>query len=167
MKINVHRNTIHTRRRGRAYADMKNEKMKEYQKTFLGYLALSAGRVNTGAKTRGVQAKITANDLHEIWMRQNGLSGSCGCASCGREIKQGEWHVDHIVPLMKNGIHHPSNLQIICEDCHKVKTRGERDVYKTGQAEISFPSNPGVHPSPAASDGVGGATRCSTIGCKP
>lgn len=27
--------------------------------------------------------------------------------------------------------------------------------------------NPGVHPSPAASDGVGGATRCSTIGCKP
>ena len=28
-------------------------------------------------------------------------------------------------------------------------------------------SNPGVHPSPAASDGVGGATRCSTIGCKP
>ena len=142
MKINVHRNTLHTRRRGRAYADMKNEKIKDYQKTFLGYLALSAGRVNTGAKVRGVLAKITANDLHEIWMRQNGLTGACGCASCGREVKQGEWHVDHIVPLVKNGIHHPSNLQIICEDCHKAKTSSERDVYKTGQTEMSFSSNP-------------------------
>ncbi len=34
-------------------------------------------------------------------------------------------------------------------------------------ADATSPQNPGVHPSPAASDGVGGATRCSTIGCKP
>jgi 5-methylcytosine-specific restriction endonuclease McrA len=24
-----------------------------------------------------------------------------------------EWHVDHIIPLSKQGLHHPDNLQII------------------------------------------------------
>ncbi len=34
--------------------------------------------------------------------------------------------VDHIVPKARGGTDDPSNLQAICEDCHKAKTNDDR-----------------------------------------
>ena len=43
------------------------------------------------------------------------------CYLCGELIPMGKRHVDHIVPLSKNGAHRPSNLAVACEKCNLQK----------------------------------------------
>lgn len=45
------------------------------------------------------------------------------CASCGRYV--GRLNLDHIIPRFRGGTHDTSNLQWLCEDCHKRKTSSE------------------------------------------
>ena len=40
------------------------------------------------------------------------------------QIMPGDWHVDHIEPLAKGGIHHPSNLQVLT--AHDNMSKGAR-----------------------------------------
>ena len=40
------------------------------------------------------------------------------------EIMPKVWHVDHVDPLSKGGLHHPSNLQILSD--HDNHTKGDR-----------------------------------------
>jgi hypothetical protein len=35
------------------------------------------------------------------------------------------WELDHIIPLSKDGTNKPDNLQIICPNCHALKTQKE------------------------------------------
>lgn len=46
------------------------------------------------------------------------------CAQCGKSISelQGEFHIDHIVPLSKFGFNDIANLQLLCQDCNLAKT---------------------------------------------
>ena len=37
----------------------------------------------------------------------------------------GLWEVDHVVPLVEGGAHHPTNAMLVCVPCHKTKTRLE------------------------------------------
>lgn len=43
------------------------------------------------------------------------------CYLCGRPIPLGHRHVDHIMPLSKNGKHRPSNLAVACNECNLKK----------------------------------------------
>ena len=38
------------------------------------------------------------------------------------QIMPGVWHVDHIQPISKGGLHHPSNLQILSEHDNLTKS---------------------------------------------
>lgn len=50
------------------------------------------------------------------------VGGRCEC--CTRKIMTGEgWALDHIVALINGGQHRESNLRVICDWCHKGKTR--------------------------------------------
>lgn len=44
------------------------------------------------------------------------------CADCGEPARE----VDHIVEVADGGTNLPSNLQLLCGDCHKEKTRKAR-----------------------------------------
>ena len=45
------------------------------------------------------------------------------CQVCTRKIRPGEaWACDHVVALVNGGSHSESNMQVICEWCHKKKT---------------------------------------------
>lgn len=46
------------------------------------------------------------------------------CAMCGHYCED-DASVDHKVPLWAGGAHHPSNYQVLCLKCHKMKTAGE------------------------------------------
>lgn len=54
-----------------------------------------------------------------VWQRDEGR-----CAYCGAD--NGEFHVDHIVPVAKGGSNDPENLTIACAPCNMSK--GDRLV---------------------------------------
>ena len=49
-----------------------------------------------------------------------------GCAKCGTENVPLE--LDHKIPLVAHGSHSVWNTWLLCEDCHRVKTREDRAV---------------------------------------
>lgn len=136
----MHRHTEWMRGKGRAYADARNEQVKAYQGTFAGKMALRAGQLNTAAKRRGAQGRISSGDLISLWARQNGIDTSAPvrCAGCGAVTP--DWHVDHIIPIKDGGAHDLSNLQLLCVACHKAKTKKDRDVY-TEQPSLFEPTS--------------------------
>ncbi len=47
--------------------------------------------------------------------------GRCGC--CARRLRAGDaWQIDHRVALINGGGNRESNLQVLCDWCHKPKT---------------------------------------------
>jgi 5-methylcytosine-specific restriction endonuclease McrA len=65
-------------------------------------------------KCRGTQSKITSADIKMIYASQRGR-----CAACRKRVAQ--YHVDHIVPLLRGGAHEKRNLQILCAHCNLTK----------------------------------------------
>jgi 5-methylcytosine-specific restriction endonuclease McrA len=56
-----------------------------------------------------------------VWLK----AGGC-CENCGRKTGPGlRGDTDHIIPLEKGGPNRESNLQLLCVQCHKDKTRDE------------------------------------------
>lgn len=51
----------------------------------------------------------------EIWERDNGT-----CRLCGKKI-DGDYHIDHIVPLALGGTHEPANCQLAHPACNQEK----------------------------------------------
>eukprot|EP00969_Alexandrium_andersonii_P238817 10541819-Alexandrium_andersonii.AAC.1 len=54
-----------------------------------------------------------------IWERQGRACNMCGA----RSLKP---NVDHVLPLCEGGGNGPENAQILCQDCHSVKTTLEQ-----------------------------------------
>lgn len=64
------------------------------------------------------------------------------CASCGNTFRDKEVQVDHIKPagslktfddlpsFVENLFCEVENLQVLCKDCHKAKTKEEREAKK-------------------------------------
>jgi 5-methylcytosine-specific restriction endonuclease McrA len=60
------------------------------------------------------------------------------CYYCGGWLK-GDYHIDHIVPLSKGGVHAYFNLCAACPTCNMSKhTKNVNDFIKTGQLEIEL-----------------------------
>ncbi|TWV80433.1 AAA family ATPase [Moraxella sp. VT-16-12] len=68
------------------------------------------GKGRGGRPWRRLKDEILARDLYT-------------CQHCGRV--GGQLELDHIVNTANGGTDDPSNLQILCHDCHKVKTQAE------------------------------------------
>ncbi|WP_221953106.1 HNH endonuclease [Rhizobium laguerreae] len=69
------------------------------------------------ARKRGAEGHHTEADIEAILVRQK-----YKCAECGTSVKRRtSRQVDHIMPLKLGGSNWPSNLQILCTTCNKVK----------------------------------------------
>lgn len=69
------------------------------------------------ARLRNSTGSHTAEDIAAILKRQKHQ-----CAECGASVKKrSDRQVDHIMPLKLGGSNNPSNLQILCNTCNKVK----------------------------------------------
>lgn len=75
-------------------------------------------------------------------------AGGC-CAAYSRKIAPGDkWQCDHKHALINGGRHAEDNLQVLCEWCHKHKTRSDvaiKTFYyrkRLGQAGIKRKSRP-------------------------
>ena len=68
---------------------------------------------------------------------------------CARCLKVGRYRLgkirDHIVPLYKGGREHPSNTQLLCEECNEEKTREDMNRVVHGTALDGAPMDPEHH----------------------
>lgn len=79
---------------------------------------------NRRALARGADGSHTAQGVHTIYSLQRGR-----CAHCSRKVGS-EYHVDHIVPLVRGGSNWPENLQILCPKCNMSKNRKDPFEWK-------------------------------------
>lgn len=52
----------------------------------------------------------------KVWERDNGI-----CGICKQPIVEARWHVDHIVPIARGGIHSMDNVQLAHARCNQRK----------------------------------------------
>jgi hypothetical protein len=89
--------------KGKTYAKARNQ---TYFKTEKGKLAMAV----VMNKRRAAKKKA----LEELTEREEGLIKQIYAYRIRLQNKLGiEFHVDHIVPLSKGGLHHPMNLQVV------------------------------------------------------
>ena len=73
-------------------------------------------------------AKVPDRVIIRLSLRQEGK-----CALTGVRLRAGHFHADHIKPLKKGGEHRESNLQLISDEAHSLKTSEEA----TEQAKVN------------------------------
>jgi 5-methylcytosine-specific restriction protein A len=69
-----------------------------------------------------VENRITGRPLMRIRERIIARDGAA-CRKCGKMV--GRLEIDHIVPLTFGGQESDSNRQLLCYDCHKLKSELE------------------------------------------
>jgi len=56
--------------------------------------------------------------------------GNCMCQSCLSPLDWNAppkvWQVDHVIPMYRGGKTKISNLQVLCEACHNIKSAPEK-----------------------------------------
>ncbi|TIL91473.1 MAG: HNH endonuclease [Mesorhizobium sp.] len=86
------------------------------------WAARNPEKVQTNVRARRARKRLaegshTADDIERILVSQQ-----YKCAECGTSIKKrSNRQVDHIMPLKLGGSNWPSNLQLLCSLCNKVK----------------------------------------------
>lgn len=73
-------------------------------------------------------AKPTRAVLIRLFQAANGF-----CAQCGIKVGPKGWHADHIKRLKDGGENGEDNLQVLCIQCHREKTKLEN----IGQAKAN------------------------------
>lgn len=79
--------------------------------------------------------------------RATGADGIARCRNCTTRLMTGRIEYDHIIPFEISGYSGPSNCQVLCTGCHKLKT-GERDIPQIAENNDRRDSHIGAHAKP-------------------
>lgn len=80
----------------------------------------------TGWQARPSTNARTLTSSQRQQLRQQQLARSSQCQQCGSTTRL---EADHIIPIADGGSPtNPANLQTLCRDCHRRKTRAEQDA---------------------------------------
>ena len=72
------------------------------------------------------QLGIVSNNIESVLMKQQ--RNRCAAPWCLKRLDQlNKWHLDHIIPLSRGGMHDDSNLQILCVHCNLSKNAKHPD----------------------------------------
>ena len=74
---------------------------------------------------------VTTIELQQL------VSNSPNCHYCDCEITEGNWHLDHYIPLSKGGLHEIGNLVIACAPCNLRKGATMPEVFIVKQREMN------------------------------
>ncbi len=72
---------------------------------------------NARYRARKVNAFIGNVDRQAIFIRDTGK-----CHICEKRVNPINWHLDHIIPLAKNGMHEPANVAVSHPHCNLQKS---------------------------------------------
>ena len=74
-----------------------------------------------GEEKKRKRRRVSKADIRKLWEKQKGR-----CAMCGRRLKPYAYHVDHKKPIALGGSNSIRNLQLLCPECHMIKTQEDR-----------------------------------------
>ena len=95
--------------------------MKEYQKDYHQRPevkeAKRLARAKRRAKERSQLGHVSKDIVLRLMQNQRDL---CVAPGCGKKIgrSRGDYHLEHIVPIARGGLHDDSNLQLLCSFCN-------------------------------------------------
>ena len=61
----------------------------------------------------------TRKKIRVLWRQQ------MKCNICSTGFMSREWDIDHVIPIFSGGTNDIDNLQALCLDCHREKTRDD------------------------------------------
>ena len=67
------------------------------------------------------RSHISKADVRKLWEKQKGR-----CARCKKKLNVHAYHIDHKVPKALGGSDSIRNLQLLCPECHMLKTQEDR-----------------------------------------
>lgn len=71
--------------------------------------------------TRGKSNNKIVRDEKKRILKENNYCNICG-------TKHDTYEVDHIIPVAIVGVNHSKNIQLLCVECHKNKTRIDHKI---------------------------------------
>ena len=109
-------NTDKAKAYAKKYNEVNREKLKAYKKKWLKKNPDKAREAHTRRRVRKLNAFVAPVDRQEIFARDGGR-----CHICKRKVDPDGWHLDHIIPLSKNGTHEPRNVAVSHPRCNMQK----------------------------------------------
>jgi 5-methylcytosine-specific restriction endonuclease McrA len=76
---------------------------------------------------RGVPPQIKRKERYQLrkhydeWYSALVVQYGEQCANCGRSADEADLVLDHIQSIARGGTSRPDNLQILCEECNRIK----------------------------------------------
>jgi 5-methylcytosine-specific restriction endonuclease McrA len=107
----------------RAYRTAKKSELSQKKKDYYQSDQGKAIRLAGHSKRRAIKKAATIGDYQEIkkWTIQWKSKSIVNCHWCNGEFYPKDCHADHVMPLVKGGLHCLSNLVISCAKCNMQK----------------------------------------------
>lgn len=94
------------------HKDREAVRMKKWQVENLDKAA------NYSSNRRAILASVWVEDIdrNKVWQDGNGI-----CGICNDSANAQDWHLDHVIPISKHGLHEYANVQISHPVCNMRK----------------------------------------------
>lgn len=102
------------------YRARNRARIMEYQRTHLEVFAAHAAARRARQRSCSTDTKGIRNWLKTIRSKEKIL-----CYYCGKAIPKGKLHIDHVIPLVQEGVHAIGNLAATCATCNQTKSRNK------------------------------------------
>lgn len=101
-----------------------SEKYKRYRNTFEGKIIIRTHNINRKKKIKSVSdGTVKPKFIKELMNSQLEK-----CKICEINIKD-NFHIDHIMPLCRGGLHAITNVQLLCPTCNLTKSTKTHEEY--------------------------------------
>lgn len=92
-------------------------------------LAMRAIVSKRRARLKNSDGFYTKDDIRTLLLKQKSLCNGCACDISRR------FDVDHIIPIIRGGSNWPSNLQLLCGRCNRIKACKTNEEWRIYQQE--------------------------------
>ena len=115
MRYYYKKNTKKIRERVRSWREKNKLLVRQYRKKYKN-------------NKRG-SGNITIIQIKELYNKNIIYNGSLTCGICGFEIKYGDEHLDHKIPLSRGGSHSMENIWLVHSKCNLSKSNKTVEEY--------------------------------------
>lgn len=102
--------------RGAVWRDENRERLNELSREWQRNNPDRARIHKANRRARELDAYVEDVDRRVVWLRDGGV-----CGICGEAADRDDWHLDHVQPLARGGLHCYENVQVTHPACNQRK----------------------------------------------